>query len=153
MSHSLDEKLLCAEARRPRAILMSQLTQPKARPAPSFTILFQSLSKPRLCSLRRSVKAQQRGQTREFHLFSDTLCISRLSSQTLKSSQQEFYHSIAVTVRNVTPREGLLANSCYKHLSGSGHLGVTHQEAAPKSSLASVCHTPAPNKIHLSSLS
>lgn len=132
---------------------MSQLTQPKARPAPSLTFLFQNFSKLRLCSPRRSAEAQQRGQTREFHSFIDTLWISRLSSQTLKSSQQEFYHSIAATVGHVTPRQGLLANSCYKHLPGCGRLAVTHQEAAPKSSLTGACHTPAPNKIHLSSLS
>lgn len=153
MSHSLDEKLLCAEARRPRAIQTSQLTQPNARPAPSLTVLLQSLSKRRLCSLRHSVQAQQRGQTREFHPFADALGIFRLSSQTLKSSQQEFYCSTAAAVRNVTLRRGLLPNPCSRHLPGYGHLAAAHQEAARKSSLASVCHTPAPNKIHLSSLS
>ena len=132
---------------------MSQLTQPKAHPVPSLMFLFQSLSKLRLCSPCRSAEAQRSGQMKEFHPFTDTSWVSRLSSQTLKSSKQEFYHSIAVTVRNVTPRQGLLANLCYKYLPGCGHLAVTHQEAAPKSSLASVCHTPAPNKIHLSSLS
>lgn len=142
MSHSLDEKLLCAEARRPRAMWMSQLRQPKACPAPSLTLLFQSLSQLQLCSLCRSAEAQQRGQMRELHPSADTSWVSRLSSQILKSSQREFYHSIAITVRNVTPRQGLLTDLCYKPLPGHGHFTVTHQAAAPKSSLGSVCHAP-----------